>query len=116
MRDQDPHRFRALDQALHLSLVQQRPIAGEFNEPRELHLLLATHLTTLTTIFDRKTAIATMSDFNYGGTDEESAEIKKLNAEVLEDTDNFENWEKLVRAAESLEGGLNRNSSPQAIS
>lgn len=100
-----------------------------------------------------------MSDFNYGGTDEESAEIKKLNAEVvsilrsaldgaavilrccepvktaleatqppapfsifqrltsaqLEDTDNFENWEKLVRAAETLEGGLNRNSSPQAI-
>ena len=33
----------------------------------------------------------------------------------LEDTDNFENWEKLVRAAETLEGGLNRNSSPQAI-
>ncbi|PBP22847.1 pre-mRNA-processing factor 39 [Diplocarpon rosae] len=57
-----------------------------------------------------------MSDFNYGGTDEESAEIKKLNAEVLEDPDNFEHWEKLVRAAESLEGGLNRNSSPQAIS
>lgn len=74
-----------------------------------------------------------MSDFNYGGTDEESAEIKKLNAEVvcpilsavltpancmcaqLENTDNFESWEKLVRAAESLEGGLNRNSSPQAI-
>ncbi|RDW77078.1 hypothetical protein BP6252_05131 [Coleophoma cylindrospora] len=56
-----------------------------------------------------------MSDFNYGGTDEESAEIKKLNAEVLEDTDNFENWEKLVRASETLEGGLNRNSSPQAI-
>jgi len=75
-----------------------------------------------------------MSDFNYGGTDEESAEIKKLDAEVvchsdlkavhirsltlllqLEDPDNFEHWEKLVRAAESLEGGLNRNSSPQAI-
>lgn len=35
--------------------------------------------------------------------------------EQMEDTDNFENWEKLVRAAESLEGGLNRNSSPQAI-
>lgn len=33
----------------------------------------------------------------------------------LEDPDNFEHWEKLVRAAESLEGGLNRNSSPQAI-
>lgn len=77
-----------------------------------------------------------MGDFNFGGTDEESAEIKKLNNEVvsrltsssgrmqmlidcatmqLEDTNNFENWEKLVRAAESLEGGLNRNSSPQAI-
>jgi pre-mRNA-processing factor 39 len=27
-----------------------------------------------------------MSDFNYGGTDEESAEIKKLNAEVVSDT------------------------------
>jgi 2-methylisocitrate lyase-like PEP mutase family enzyme len=26
---------------------------------------------------------ATMSDFNFGGTDEESAEIKKLNAEVV---------------------------------
>jgi pre-mRNA-processing factor 39 len=34
----------------------------------------------------------------------------------LEDTDNFESWEKLVRQAETLEGGLNRNSSPQAIS
>lgn len=33
----------------------------------------------------------------------------------LEDPDNFENWEKLVRATETLEGGLNRNSSPQAI-
>ena len=33
----------------------------------------------------------------------------------LENPDNFENWEKLVRAAETLEGGLNRNSSPQAI-
>lgn len=34
----------------------------------------------------------------------------------LEDPDSFENWEKLVRTAESLEGGLNRNSSPQSIS
>ncbi len=33
----------------------------------------------------------------------------------IEDVDNFENWEKLVRAAEGLEGGLNRNSSPQSI-
>jgi pre-mRNA-processing factor 39 len=31
------------------------------------------------------------------------------------DPDNFENWEKLVRTCESLEGGLNRNSSPQAL-
>ena len=34
----------------------------------------------------------------------------------LEDPDSFENWEKLVRTAEALEGGLNRNSSPQSIS
>ena len=32
-----------------------------------------------------------------------------------EEPDSFDNWEKLVRAAESLEGGLNRNSSPQSI-
>ncbi|KAL9605096.1 MAG: hypothetical protein Q9219_000030 [cf. Caloplaca sp. 3 TL-2023] len=56
-----------------------------------------------------------MADYSFGGTDEENAELKKLNAEVLEDQDSFENWEKLVRAAESLEGGLNRNSSPQSI-
>jgi pre-mRNA-processing factor 39 len=31
------------------------------------------------------------------------------------DPDNFENWEKLVRACEALEGGLNRNSSPHAL-
>ena len=73
-----------------------------------------------------------MADYSFGGTDEENAELKKLNTEVvstqspsssmlkansskLEDTDNFENWEKLVRAAEGLEGGLNRNSNPQSI-
>ena len=74
-----------------------------------------------------------MADYSFGGSDEENAELKKLNADVvslrlflwrhvrvtnltqLEDADNFENWEKLVRAAESLEGGLNRNSSPQSI-
>ena len=32
-----------------------------------------------------------------------------------EDPDNFEIWEKLVRTGESLEGGINRNSSSQAI-
>ena len=71
-----------------------------------------------------------MADYTFGGTDEENAELKKLNAEVVrisyglrstlntlqtEDSDNFETWEKLVRAAESLEGGLNRNSNPAAI-
>ena len=79
---------------------------------------------------------------SFGGMDEESAEIKRLDAEVVSriaalslmlprliwacanwllcwmqeaDTDNFENWEKLVRACEALEGGLNRNSSPHAL-
>jgi pre-mRNA-processing factor 39 len=33
----------------------------------------------------------------------------------LDDPDNFETWEKLVRGAEALEGGVNRNSNPQAI-
>ncbi|KAG9547262.1 putative mRNA splicing protein, partial [Aureobasidium melanogenum] len=41
--------------------------------------------------------------------------IRKLEADVQASPDEFENWEKLVRAVEGLEGGLNRNSSPQAI-
>ncbi|PSK43752.1 hypothetical protein B9Z65_7266 [Elsinoe australis] len=56
-----------------------------------------------------------MADYGYGS-DEDFTELKKLNSEVLANPDEFENWEKLVRAAESLEGGLHRNSSPQAIS
>ncbi|KAG5986268.1 hypothetical protein E4U54_005513, partial [Claviceps lovelessii] len=32
------------------------------------------------------------------------------------DPDNFESWENYVKAAETLDGGLNRNSSPQALS
>ncbi|KAK4182631.1 hypothetical protein QBC35DRAFT_509601 [Podospora australis] len=57
-----------------------------------------------------------MGDFsNFGGSDEENAEIRRLNAEVEADTDNFGNWEKLILACESLDGGLNRNSSPQAL-
>jgi pre-mRNA-processing factor 39 len=32
-----------------------------------------------------------------------------------EDPDNYEIWEKLVRTVETLEGGINRNSSSQAI-
>ncbi|KAK5024095.1 hypothetical protein LTS07_008829 [Exophiala sideris] len=51
----------------------------------------------------------------YGGNDEESAELRKLLLEVNDDPDNFETWEKLVRAGELLEGGINRNSSSQAI-
>ncbi|KIW42670.1 uncharacterized protein PV06_06197 [Exophiala oligosperma] len=51
----------------------------------------------------------------YGGNDEENAELRKLLAEVNDDPDNFEIWEKLVRTAEALEGGINRNSSSQAI-
>ncbi|PGH04641.1 hypothetical protein AJ79_07038 [Helicocarpus griseus UAMH5409] len=56
-----------------------------------------------------------MADIAFGGTEEENAELKKLHTEVLEDPDNFENWEKLIRAAEGQEGGINRNSNPQAI-
>lgn len=57
-----------------------------------------------------------MADYGYGNGDEELAELKKLEADVQVSPDDFENWEKLVRAAEGLEGGLNRNSSPQSIS
>ncbi|KAJ5163332.1 RNA-processing protein HAT helix [Penicillium coprophilum] len=56
-----------------------------------------------------------MADYQYGGSEEENAEIRTLETELLDDPDNFETWEKLVRAAEGLEGGINRNSSPQAI-
>ncbi|KAI0841982.1 pre-mRNA-processing factor 39 [Hypoxylon sp. FL0890] len=57
-----------------------------------------------------------MADFNqFGASDEENAEIKKLTLEVEADTDNFESWEKLIHACEAQEGGLNRNSSPQAL-
>ncbi|KAL3466098.1 hypothetical protein BJX64DRAFT_274857 [Aspergillus heterothallicus] len=56
-----------------------------------------------------------MADYNFGGSEEENAELRKLEAELLDDPDNFETWEKLVRGAEALEGGVNRNSNPQAI-
>ncbi|EPS30526.1 hypothetical protein PDE_05478 [Penicillium oxalicum 114-2] len=56
-----------------------------------------------------------MADYNFGGSDEENAELRKLEAELINDPDNFETWEKLVRGAEALEGGINRNSNPQAI-
>ncbi|PYH92874.1 hypothetical protein BO71DRAFT_400192 [Aspergillus ellipticus CBS 707.79] len=56
-----------------------------------------------------------MADYNYGGSEEENAELRKLEVELLDDPDNFETWERLVRAGEALEGGINRNSNPQAI-
>ncbi|CAG7942708.1 unnamed protein product [Penicillium nalgiovense] len=56
-----------------------------------------------------------MSDYQYGGSEEENAEIRNFEAQLLDDPDNFETWEKLVCAAEALEGGITRNSSPQAI-
>ncbi|KAL1861142.1 hypothetical protein Plec18170_001657 [Paecilomyces lecythidis] len=56
-----------------------------------------------------------MAEYNYGGTEEENAELRKIETELAEDPDNFDTWEKLVRAAEGLEGGINRNSNPQAI-
>jgi pre-mRNA-processing factor 39 len=52
-----------------------------------------------------------MADFSYT----QDPELHKLNDQALAQPEEFENWEKLVRAAESQEGGLNRNSSPQAI-
>ena len=70
----------------------------------------------------------------FAGSGEDSAELRKLLVEVVcgihdnrfegvrrltreqnEDSDSYETWEKLVRACESLEGGINRNSSSQAI-
>ncbi|KAJ5287795.1 mRNA splicing protein (Prp39) [Penicillium angulare] len=56
-----------------------------------------------------------MADYHFGGSEEENAELRKLEVELVDDSDNFETWEKLVRAAEALEGGINRNSNPQAI-
>lgn len=40
---------------------------------------------------------------------------KLIRALQTSEPEEFEHWEKLVRAAEAQEGGLNRNSSPQAI-
>lgn len=58
-----------------------------------------------------------MSNYAYGGADDiENAELRKLNAEVQATPDDYEAWQKLVAGAEGLEGGLNRNSSPQSIS
>jgi pre-mRNA-processing factor 39 len=70
---------------------------------------------------------------DLAGLDDDFVELRKFNQEVVRsfeansiiarlinkfqhaNADDFEAWEKLVRAAENLEGGLTRNSSPQAI-
>lgn len=64
-----------------------------------------------------------MADYSYGsggsgmGEDKpEYAEWEKANTAVNEDPDDFEAWENLIKVVENFEGGgLNRNSSPQAI-
>ncbi|RPA85608.1 TPR-like protein [Ascobolus immersus RN42] len=61
-----------------------------------------------------------MADYGYGGSGgddkAEFAEYEKLNQAVIEDSDDFEAWENLIKCVETLEnGGLNRNSSPAAI-
>jgi pre-mRNA-processing factor 39 len=58
-----------------------------------------------------------MSDYAMAGDEmkPEFAEFEKANRVVVEDPDDFDGWEKVIRLAETLEGGLNRNSSPQAI-
>ncbi|QPG99421.1 hypothetical protein C2857_001742 [Epichloe festucae Fl1] len=58
-----------------------------------------------------------MSEFAaYGGSDEEYAAVRKFQAEVEADPDSFESWENYIKSTETLDGGLNRNSSPQALS
>ncbi|KAK0263451.1 hypothetical protein B0A54_00809 [Friedmanniomyces endolithicus] len=52
-----------------------------------------------------------MADFSHSS----DTELLSLNAQVLADPEEFEHWDKLVQAAQLQEGGLNRNSSPQAI-
>ncbi|KND90200.1 Pre-mRNA-processing factor 39 [Tolypocladium ophioglossoides CBS 100239] len=57
-----------------------------------------------------------MNDFGQpGGADDEFAAVHRCLAEVDADPDKFENWEKLISACETLEGGLSRNSSPAAL-
>ncbi|KZZ94746.1 mRNA splicing protein (Prp39) [Moelleriella libera RCEF 2490] len=57
-----------------------------------------------------------MSEFaGFGGSDEEYATVRKYQEEVEADPDSFDSWENYVKATETLDGGLNRNSSPQAL-
>ncbi|KYG41695.1 hypothetical protein M433DRAFT_158746 [Acidomyces richmondensis BFW] len=54
---------------------------------------------------------AEMVDFSFS----DDRELQQLSAQVAADPESFEHWDKLVQAAEAQEGGLTRNSSPQAI-
>ncbi|ORX96077.1 pre-mRNA-processing factor 39 [Clohesyomyces aquaticus] len=56
-----------------------------------------------------------IAGLRYDNEDENTADVRKLINAVAEDEDNFEKWEALVTFCESLEGGVNRNSSPDAI-
>ncbi|KAB8336965.1 hypothetical protein FH972_021269 [Carpinus fangiana] len=75
-----------------------------------------------------------MAELQFGSNEEENERLRQLNAAVvrpsppwtfrapsltpilqLAEPDAFEPWQKLVAATESLDGGLTRNSSPQAI-
>lgn len=42
-------------------------------------------------------------------------EWARWNDQVIQEPDNYEAWVQLIRATEALEGGLSRNSTPQAI-
>ncbi|KAI9695753.1 MAG: hypothetical protein M1820_008425 [Bogoriella megaspora] len=55
------------------------------------------------------------SDLTFGGSDDENAELRKLNTEVLDNPDEYSAWQKLVEAVQQQEGGVTRNSNPQAI-
>ncbi|KAJ5895101.1 hypothetical protein N7495_006792 [Penicillium taxi] len=54
-------------------------------------------------------------DQHTGGTDQENAELKALEIELSQDPDNFEIWERLLNTTEAVDGGVTRNSHPQAI-
>lgn len=47
--------------------------------------------------------------------DYQDSEWTRYNEQAIQEPDNYEAWEGLVRATESLEGGLNRNSSAESI-
>ncbi|CCJ30227.1 unnamed protein product [Pneumocystis jirovecii] len=46
---------------------------------------------------------------------EEETEYERYSRLVKQNSDDFESWEALIRIVETADGGLNRNSSPQAI-